>query len=83
MSGTFILAFTGEMADIAIYRWKGSLTVNRTHFKYLKNILISRFYKQKFEIFSNSRSGAISQKLLIKSRNQNIFQIFKMKPIRC
>ena len=29
-----------------IYRWKGNLTASRIHFKYWKNILISRFYEQ-------------------------------------
>ena len=28
----------------AIYRWKRNLTASRIHFKYWKNILISRFY---------------------------------------
>ena len=27
-----------------VYRWKGNLTASRIHFKYWKNILISRFY---------------------------------------
>ena len=29
-----------------IYRWKRNLTANMIHFKYLKNILILRFYQQ-------------------------------------
>ena len=29
-----------------IYRRKGNLSESRNHFKYLKNILISRFYEQ-------------------------------------
>ena len=29
-----------------IYRWKGNLSESRNHFKYQKNILISRFHEQ-------------------------------------
>ena len=50
-------------------------------------MIYNTFIFLKFDIFSKSCSGAIaeaiSRKVLIKSRNQNIFQIFKMNPIRC
>ena len=36
---------TDNFLTLNIYRWKGHLTANRIHFKYLKSILISRFYK--------------------------------------
>ena len=41
-----------------ICRWKGNLTASRIHFKYWKNILISRFYEQ----FSRNGSGTAVQK---------------------
>ena len=49
----------------------------------LQNDISNMFIFYKFEIFLNSRSGTISRKLLIKSRNQNIFPICKMNPTRC
>ena len=51
------------------------------------HMVCNMFIFLKFEIFWNSLSGAlccaISRKLLMKSRNQNIFPLFKMNPIRC
>ena len=41
-----------------IYRWKGNLTAGRIHFKYWKNILISRFYEQ----FSRNGSAMAPEK---------------------
>ena len=40
-----------------IYRWKGNLTANRIHFKYWKNILISRIYEQ----FSQNSSAMVPE----------------------
>ena len=40
-----------------IYRWKGNLTATRIHFKYWKNILISRLYEQ----FSRNDSAIAPQ----------------------
>ena len=51
-----------------IYLWKGNLTANRIHFKYLKNILISRFYEQ----FSQNGSAMAPERLFEK------FQTFKI-----
>ena len=48
-----------------IYRWKGNLTANRIHFKYLKNILISRFYEQ----FSRNGSAMTPEQLFEKISN--------------
>ena len=45
-----------------IYRWKGNLTANRIHFKYLKNILISRFYDQ----FSRNGSAMAPERMFEK-----------------
>ena len=41
-----IIFETWTLLQQTIYHWKGNLTSNRIHFKYLKNILISRFYEQ-------------------------------------
>ena len=57
-----------------IYHWKGNLTVNRIHFKYFKNILISRFYKQ----FSKNGSAIAPEQLFEKIsnfKNMNILYI--------
>ena len=48
-----------------MYRWKGNLTANRIHLKYLKNILISRFYGQ----FSRNGSTMALERLLEKIAN--------------
>ena len=48
-------------------------------------MICSYFQSLKFfrTAISWSHCGVISQKLLIKSRNQNIFPTFKMNPTRC
>ena len=51
-----------------IYRWKENLTANRIHFKYLKNILISRFYEQ----FSLNDSAMAPERLFEKFRTLKI-----------
>ena len=58
-----------------IYRWKGNLTANKTHFKYWKNSLISRFYEQ----FSRNGSTMAPERLLEKISN---FLIIKILYIR-
>ena len=35
-----------QLRRILLYRWKGNSTASRIHFKYWKNILISRIYEQ-------------------------------------
>ena len=35
-----------DLPQQTIYHWKGNLMASRIHFKYLKNILISRLYEQ-------------------------------------
>ena len=46
-----------------IYRWKGNLTTSRIHFKYWKNILISRFYEQFSQNGSTMALGMDVQKI--------------------
>ena len=53
------------LSQQTIYRWKGNLTANRIHFKYLKNILISRFYEQ----FSRNDSAMAPERLFEKISN--------------
>ena len=57
-----------------IYRWKGNLTANRIHFKYLRNILMSRFYEQ----FSQNGSAMAPERLIgkiLNFKNMNILYI--------
>ena len=54
-----------------IYRWKENLTANRIHFKYLKNILISRFYRQ----FSRNGSGTDVRKNFKLENHEHILYI--------
>ena len=58
-----------------IYRWKGDLTANRIHFKYLKNILISRFYEQ----FSRNGSGTALRKNFKLLKYERIIYHFKAR----
>ena len=48
-----------------IYRWKGNLTASRIHFKYWKNVLISRFYEQ----FSRNDPAMAPEQLFKKISN--------------
>ena len=54
-----------------IYRWKENLTANRIHFKYLKDILISRFYEQ----FSRNGSAMAPERTFEKISNLKIMNI--------
>ena len=54
-----------------IYRWKGNLTANRILFKYLKNILISRFYEQ----FLRNGSAMARERMFEKISNLKIMNI--------
>ena len=57
-----------------MYRWKGNLTANRIHFKYLINILISRFYEQ----FSRNGSTMAPELLFEKnSFDEHVIYHFK------
>ena len=61
--------YTFEISRPRALKWY----ITCSYFKSLK------FFEQPFR----SHCGAISRKLLIKSRNQNIFPIFKINPVRC
>ena len=52
-----------------IYHWKRNLMTSRIHFKYWKNILISRFYEQ----FSRNDSAKAPQWILKKSQTYIYF----------
>ena len=54
-----------------IYRWKENLTANRIHFKYLRNILISRFYEQ----FSLNGSAMAPERMIEKISDLKIMNI--------
>ena len=65
-------------AKVIIYS-KSPDHVLQNDIEYVHILNVCNFFEQPFW----SHCGAISRKLLIKSRNQNIFPIFKMNPIRC
>ena len=54
-----------------IYRWKVNSTANRIHFKYLKNILISRFCEQ----FSRNASAMAPERMFEKNSDFEIMNI--------
>ena len=59
------------LPEQTIYRWKGNLTANRIHFKYLRNISISRFYEQ----FSRNGSAMALERMFEKISNFKIMNI--------
>ena len=61
-----------------IYRWKGNLTASRDHFKYWKNILISRFYEQ-FSEMAPQCSGTAVQKNFKLIKYEHIIHHFEAR----
>ena len=62
-----------------IYHWKENLTANRIHFKYLKNILISRFYEQFSRNGSANGSRAAVRKNFKLLKYEHVIYHFKAR----